>query len=104
MADGTFTANASATLTTDAEALRELLLDHAARGDLFPGEEVELRSRPTSKNVRLGIGGGTAEVAVAPKDDGRVTISVLHAKLPAHDDVEYWNGFWSQWLNALDGA
>ena len=104
MADGTFTANASATIATDAEALRELLLDDAGRRDLFPGEDVELRSRPTSKNVRLALRGGTAEIAITPRDDGRVKLAVAHAKLASPQDVEYWKAFWAGWLKALDEA
>ncbi len=78
MADGTFTANRSATITTDAVVLREVLLDEDGRTALFPGFEVELRSRPTSKNVRLGVGGGVAEIAVTATDVNRATVTVAH--------------------------
>ena len=60
MADGTFTANKSKTLAIDGLALRALLLDEAARADLFPGHESVLRSRPTSKSLRVKIGPGVA--------------------------------------------
>lgn len=103
MADGTFTANKSATITTDHDALREMLLDEAGRADLFPGLDPELRSRPTSKNVRIGLGQGVAEISLAPKDDGRVTITVAHAKLASPEDVEQWKGFWRGWFEALGG-
>lgn len=102
MADGTFTANKSATLTTDHDALREMLLDAAGRADLFPGLDTELRSRPTSKNVRIRLEQGVAEINLAPKDDGRVTITVAHARLGSPEDVEQWKEFWSGWLEALD--
>lgn len=69
---------------------------------MFPGEEVELRSRPTSKNIRLGIGGGVAEISLAPKGDGRAVVAVGHAKLSTDDDVEHWKAFWGDWLAALD--
>lgn len=102
MADGTFTANRSATITTDHEALREMLLDDNGRADLLPGMDAELRSRPTSMNVRLGLGGGVVEIAIAPKDDGRVTVTVAHAKLDSRQDLERWRSFWGDWLEALD--
>lgn len=102
MADGTFTASKSATIATDRDALREMLLDAAGRADLFPGLETELRSRPTSKNVRIGLEQGVAEINLAPKDDGRVTVTVAHAKLTSPRDVEQWKAFWSDWLEALD--
>lgn len=102
MADGTFTANRSATITTDPDALREMLLDEQDRARLFPGLDPELRSRPTSKNVRLGLGGGVAELAMAPKDDGRVTVTASHTKLSSPDEVGYWKDFWGDWFATLD--
>ena len=38
--------------------IREMLLDDDDRADLFPGLETELRSRPNSKVLRIGIGPG----------------------------------------------
>lgn len=102
--DGTFTAGRSRTITVDAAALRELLLDEEGRQTLFPGMETQLRSRPTSKNVRLAIGGGTAEFDLAPRDDGKVKVTVQHERLPEYEDVDHWKGFWGEWLEALDEA
>lgn len=102
MADGTFTANRSATITTDEPALRAMLLDEGGREALFPGQDVVLRSRPTSKNVRLGLGGGTAEIALTPRADGRVTVTVGHTKLATADEVELWKTFWGDWIAVLD--
>lgn len=100
--DGSFSAGKSRTVTTDATALREMLLDDADRADLFPGVPTELRSRPTSKNVRLAIGPGTAEIEIAPRADGRVTVTIAHERLPSPDDVERWKGYWTDWLAAID--
>lgn len=102
MADGTFTANRSATIATDLPALREMLLDEDGRAALFPGLDVELRSRPTSKNIRLGLPEGVAEVTTAPRDDGRVTVTVAHTKLSSPDEVAHWKAFWGDWIAALD--
>ncbi len=104
MADGTFTANTSATVATDHVALRELLLDHDGRAALFPGMAVELRSRPTSKNIRLGFDSGVAEISVAPKGDRRATITVQHAKLSSPADVKHWKAYWGEWLEAVADA
>lgn len=100
--DGSFSAGKSRTVATDATALREMLLDDADRADLFPGVPTELRSRPTSKNVRLAIGPGTAEIEIAPRADGRVTVTIAHERLPSPDDVERWKGYWTDWLAAID--
>lgn len=102
--DGTFSAGKTRTITTDHEVLRAMLLDDDDRGDLFGGDAPELRSRPTSKNVRLGMPSGTAELAMDPRDDGRVRIAVAHERLPTLDDVATWKEFWADWLAALDGA
>lgn len=102
MADGTFTAGRSATVTTDAQALRELLLDADGRKDLFPGMATELRSRPTSKNFRLAMPDGLAEVAIEPRAHDRATVTVAHTKLTSPDEVAHWKAFWGDWLAALD--
>ncbi|MGH8929046.1 MAG: hypothetical protein ACRDWH_11885, partial [Acidimicrobiia bacterium] len=62
--DGTYTANKTRTVSADPKALRALLLDDTDRADLFPGIETELRSRPVSKVIRIGIGGGVAQIGV----------------------------------------
>ncbi|WP_373046930.1 hypothetical protein [Vulgatibacter sp.] len=100
--DGTFEANLSRTITVDAAALRERLLDPTARAALFPDVQTELRSRPTSKNVRLAIGPGTAELAIQPVAGGRVKVTVQHAKLPSAEAVQEWKAFWAAWLAARD--
>lgn len=104
MADGTFTANRSATITTDPAALREMLLDDDDRAALFPGMDPELRSRPTSKNVRVGLTDGVAEIAIDPKDDRRATVTVAHAKLSSPEEVTHWKAYWGDWLEALHEA
>ncbi len=102
--DGTFSAGRSATITVDPAQLRELLLDDAAREDLFPHLTTELRSRPTSKNVRLAVGDGVAEFNLEPRDDGRVKVTVAHEKLPRFEDVATWKAYWGEWLRSLDEA
>jgi hypothetical protein len=102
--DGTFSAGKSRTVTVDAGLLREMLLDDDHRPDLFPGFETELRSRPSSKVVRIGIGPGTAQIALDTQEDGRVKITIAHDKLPTPDAVEEWKGYWSEWLEAVEGG
>lgn len=103
MADGTFTANRSRTIHgLDGAMLRELLLDDGGRDVLFPEHDVELRSRPTTKSLRFGIGGGVALIDIAPKGDDRTTVTVAHEKLPTLDDVHVWKQFWGDWLEALE--
>jgi len=100
--DGSFSASRSRMLRVDAERLRELLLDEAGRAVLFPGLAPELRSRPTSKNVRLGLGSGSAEISLTPRDDGRVTVTIQHERLGALGDVAAWKAYWGAWLDAID--
>ena len=100
--DGTFNAGKSRTVAAAAADLKAMLIDDADRADLFPGFETELRSRPTSKTVRIGIGPGTAQIALEALPDGRTKVSVVHEKLPSFDEVEQWKAYWSEWLEAID--
>ena len=100
--NGTFTAGKSRTVVVDASALRSMLLDDADRAALFPGLETELRSRPTSKVVRIAIGPGTAQIGLDLRAGGRVSISIAHKGLPAFDDVDRWKAFWGEWLAAIE--
>jgi hypothetical protein len=100
--DGTFTAGKSRTVTVDVKLIREMLLDDEARADLFPALETELRSKPTSKVLRIGIGPGTAQIALDPQADDRVKITIAHDRLPTAEAVEEWKGYWSDWLEAVD--
>jgi hypothetical protein len=104
VADGTFTANRSRTIDTDHVALGELLRDADGRAELFPGLDAELRSRPTSKNVRLGIDGSVVEIAIDAKSEHRATVHLSHAKLSSPEEVVHWKAFWGDWLGALDGT
>ena len=100
--DVTFSAGKWRTVTVDAAALRAMLLDDGDRTDLFPGFETELRSRPTSKVLRIAIGPGTAQVAIDPQAGGKTKVSVVHDHLPTTGDVETWKDYWSDWLEAID--
>jgi hypothetical protein len=100
--DGSFTTSKSRTVTTDAAALREMLLDETDRSDLFPGLSTELRSRPASKVIRLAIGPGTAQIAVDPQADGKAKVAIAHERLPSIEDVDEWKNYWAEWLDAID--
>ncbi len=100
--DGTFAAGKSRTVVVERDQLRDLLLDEQARESLFPGYETELRSRPTSKVVRLGIGPGVAHVSLTEASPGRTKISIDHRKLPSVATVEEWKFFWDEWLKVID--
>lgn len=101
LADGTFTAGRSATVATDPDALQRRLRDAAGLAELFPGLDPELRSRPTSKNVRVALTDGVAEIATTAKEDGRATVTINHTKLSSPAQVERWKAFWADWLAAL---
>lgn len=79
-----------------------MLLDEDGRAALFPGLDPELRSRPTSKNVRLRLRDGVAEIAIVPKAGGRATVTVQHARLTSPDHVAFWKSYWADWMAALD--
>lgn len=102
MPDGTFTANKSRTIGGDAARLRRMLLDDHTRPALFPGQTTELRSKATAKAIRISVGPGVASFGLTDKGDGRVNITIQHAKLPGTDDVDEWKFYWTEWLDAVD--
>ena len=51
--------------------------------------------------MRLALDEGTAEVALAPKAEGRTTVAVRRAKLPSPEAVTRWKQYWAAWLDAL---
>lgn len=102
--DGTFSAGKSRSVQVDASLLKAMLLDDEGRMNLFPGQATELRSKPTSKVIRLAIGPGTAQIRIEPKPDGKVKVSIIHERLPEFDDVAQWKFYWADWLEAIDQA
>jgi hypothetical protein len=62
-----------------------------------------LRSRAGTKNIRLGIDPGTAEIALAPQADGRVKVEVS-MRLPTPEGVTHWKAWWRQWLRTIGTA
>ena len=102
MADGTFTANKSRTLSGDAGELREMLFDPDARADLFPGVQTQMRSKPTSKSLRLSFGDERILVSIEPLADGRAKVTITHELLTDLEAVERARFYWSEWLEALD--
>jgi len=100
--DGTFAVSKSRTMQVDAAELRQMLLSDTDRADLFAGFDTSLRSRPTTKTLRVGIGGGYALFDLAPADDGRTKVTVSHEGLTAADEVEGWRDYWDRWLEAVE--
>ncbi|HVR33228.1 MAG TPA: hypothetical protein VMS74_11040 [Acidimicrobiia bacterium] len=100
--DGTFAVSKSRTMQVHAADLRQMLLSDTDRVDLFPGFDTNLRSRPTTKTLRLGIGGGYALFDLAPVDDVRTKVTVSHEGLTAASEVEGWRDYWDRWLEAID--
>jgi hypothetical protein len=104
MADGTFTAAKSRTVDIDAGDLREMLLSDEGREELFPGMKTELRSRPTTKVLRVAVGPGAALFTIDATKDARTKLTVTHEKLATHDQVEEWKFYWSDWLDAVENG
>ncbi len=101
MADGTFTANRTRTVTVDLDTLRALLIDDGGRADLFPGQATTLRSKPSAKSLRVAFDEGVALFAFAAKDGGRVAVTVSHERLPSADSLGQWRDYWARWLDAI---
>ncbi len=101
-ADGTFSANKSATVRTDADELRSMLLDDEERPHLFPGVSTELKSRPGTKAIRVAIGPGVATISFDDLGRGFTRVAIQHNHLPSLDSVEQWKFYWQEWLEAIE--
>ena len=104
MPDGTFTANRSKTVVVDHAELRENLLDGDGREKLFPGRSTELRSKPSAKAIRIGFADTVATISLTSKGDGRVAVSVQHAKLAAPADIDLWKIYWDEFFASIDAS
>ncbi|MDH3681855.1 MAG: hypothetical protein OEV40_18105 [Acidimicrobiia bacterium] len=110
-ADGSFAGSVTRTVEADADRLRTDLLDPAGReaiaaraaDELGRPIGVELRSKPSSKTIRLAIhpDGGTALLSITEQPDGRVRVAVQHESLPSTVAVETWKAFWARWLDTV---
>lgn len=99
--DGTFTAGRSRTLSIDPDDLRRRLLDDRCRNEMFGQVPTELRSGPSARTLRLGIGDTVALVSIEARGAGRARVSVAHEKLRSHEDVQHWKQWWGHWLDDL---
>jgi hypothetical protein len=102
--DGTFTATKSKTMVLDVPGLRALLVDERARADLFPGLDTALRSRTTSKSLRLGFDEGVVLFTFDPAASDRTRVTVTHEQLSSPGEVEVWKKYWTDWLEAVAQA
>lgn len=109
MADGSFAVSKTATLSADESDLRTALLDEGTRAALLPGLDVTLRSKPTSKALRLALADGSGPLGsilftLATAGDGRCRVTVSHERLTSAADGERWKTFWAGWLAVVAGA
>ncbi len=101
MTDGTFSASKSKTLDIDVAELRAMLIDDDARHDLIIGYNTVLRSKPTSKALRIAFDEGAALFSFEAASKGRARVTVTHEKLASSEDADRWRFYWTEWLEAL---
>ena len=104
LGDGSFGANKSKTMRGDPDALRSVLLDDDARADLFLGLATTLRSKPTTKVLRLAMEVGVALISLDDRGDGRMRVAVQHTGLPDLAARDNWAALWTAWLDDLADA
>ena len=106
MPDGSFSVSRTRVLALERDQVRARLLDEGTRGDLLPGFDTVLRSKPASKALRFALARadeplGTILFSTDPLPDGRLRLGVTHDGLASFDDGETWKLFWAEWLAAL---
>lgn len=100
-ADGTFTANKARTLMIDVPAIRQTLLDDDMRTRSLGLSGTGLRSKATSRRIRIAHASGTILFDFFSQPDGRTRISIAHEQLTSAAEVTRWRDFWGAWLKRL---
>lgn len=109
MADGTFAVSRTKTLPVSEADLRDALLDGGTRALLLPGLDVTLRSKRTSKGLRLalvadGRPAGSILFTLASAGEGRCRTTVSHERLGSSAEGDLWKAFWGDWLEVVEDA
>jgi hypothetical protein len=90
MADGSFSVSKSRTLPLEANWLRAELLDDEARQSLIPGLKTELRSKPSSKNIRINVTEGSILFSINETAAGRAKVTITHERLTSVEANQRW--------------
>ncbi len=101
--DGTFSVSQSKVMAMDSATLRALLLDDADRQELL-GISTSLRSRATSKSLRVQAEEGSLLFTLTERADGRTAVVVAHERLPGVEASDHWRSYWRDWLEAMADA
>jgi uncharacterized protein YndB with AHSA1/START domain len=101
-ADG-FRITASKTVAVPVERLYDAFLDSSLRERWLPGAQLRERTatRPRSARFDWGDGETRLHVTFIPKDDGRSTATVEHARLPDAAEADRVKAFWRERVGAL---
>ena len=98
-----FTVTASKTVAAPVERLYDAFADPAARAGWLPDAPLVERTATRPKRARYDWGedGARVHATFAPRDDGRSTISVEHARLRDAEQAAELKAFWRERLVAL---
>jgi uncharacterized protein YndB with AHSA1/START domain len=102
-ADG-FAVSASKTVAVPVDRLFDAFVDESSRARWLPdGDSLRARSasRPKAAHYDWGEGGSRVHVTLAPKDDGRSTVTVSHERLADAREAERMKGYWRERVAAL---
>jgi hypothetical protein len=83
-----------------------MLLDDTTRGELLPGYELRLLSRPDVKAPRFEFlrgpeALGLVSFELAEASTGRTRLAVTQSKLLTYGEGELSKQLWSEWLTTL---
>ncbi len=69
---------------------------------LEPGT-LQLRTVQTNRSARFDVplNGTRLQVNFIAKGDAKSSAALQHVKLPAHNEIETWRGFWKERLSRL---
>ena len=101
--DDGFSVHVSRTVAVPADAALRVVADEAARGGWLPDVVLVPRRSTSARRLHFDVadGGGRVHVSVDPKDDGRCTVSVEHARLADAAAADAARTAWRARLDAL---
>lgn len=105
-ADGTFTANASTTITVAREIVFDLWADEERRATWLADDVLRLRSANRPKRVRFDFGPDDSLVIVelVAKDDHKTAVQVANERLADVETMVERKAHWKRHLDALKAA
>lgn len=98
-----FSVNASKTFPMPVDRLFAAFAEETSRDRWLEPGTLQLRTVQTNRSARFDVplNGTRLQVNFIAKGDAKSSAALQHVKLPAHNEIETWRGFWKERLSRL---